>query len=210
MENNLLFLILGLNFWLLYTNRISRHIGGIAIQSLLLGYLSLFLAISQNQDHFFWPGVLTLLFKGILVPGFMYYILQKIRVSDLKASLVGPKLSVTFGILIVLLSYLETSKLELIAQTRQDYLPVALSTFLIGLVLMVLKQKALLQVAGLIVMENGLYLLAIAIAPNLPFIIELGILFDILVEVIIMGIFIFRINETFASSHVKNLQNLKG
>ena len=75
---------------------------------------------------------------------------------------------------------------------------------------MVTRRQALLQIVGLIMMENGLYLLGLSITRGLPLIIEFGVFFDVLVAVIVLGILTYRLKLSFMTTDTTVLQKLKG
>jgi hydrogenase-4 component E len=87
---------------------------------------------------------------------------------------------------------------------------ISLSVTLIGLFLMMSRMKAVSQIIGLLVMENGLFLIAMASAGGMPFFVEIAVFFDIFVCVVILGMFVYRINKLFTHINVSKLQELKG
>jgi hydrogenase-4 component E len=89
-------------------------------------------------------------------------------------------------------------------------LAVAISLFLIGFFTMINRRKALSQVLGLLSLENGVFLATISLTYGVPLMVEIGIFFDVLVGVMVLGILIFRIRETFESMDVSRLRRLRG
>ena len=89
-------------------------------------------------------------------------------------------------------------------------LAVAISLFLIGFFMMINRRKALTQVLALLSLENGLFLAAISLTYGMPLIVELGVFFDVLVAVMVLGILVYRIRETFESMDVSRLRRLRG
>jgi len=87
---------------------------------------------------------------------------------------------------------------------------VAISLFLIGFYMMITRRKAFMQVLALLCLENGLFLAAISLTFGMPLIVELGIFFDLLVAVMVLGILVYRIQETFDSMDVSKLSRLRG
>ncbi len=87
---------------------------------------------------------------------------------------------------------------------------VAFFMVLTGLFLMISRITALAQVVGLLVMENGLFLLASTVSGGMPFFVETAIFFDVFVSVLIMGFFVYRINKLFTHIDVNKLSRLKG
>ncbi len=87
---------------------------------------------------------------------------------------------------------------------------VAFSVIFIGAFLMIFRMMALTQVIGLLVMENGIFLLASYISGGMPFFVEIAIFFDVFVSVVIMGLFVYRINKLFTHIDVSKLSRLRG
>jgi hydrogenase-4 component E len=88
-------------------------------------------------------------------------------------------------------------------------LPLALATILIGLFLIVSRRKAIMQVVGYLVLENGVFIFGVALAQEEPFLVEMGVLLDVFVAVFIMGIMIFHISREFDHIDVDQLTSLK-
>jgi hydrogenase-4 component E len=111
----------------------------------------------------------------------------------------------------VLVAYRAAGTLNLPgAVPSQHALPVAVALVLIGLALMIGRKKALSQIAGLIIMENGVYLAALVATLGLPLAVELGVFFDLLIGVLLLGVFAYRINETFDTINTDRLRALRG
>jgi hydrogenase-4 component E len=96
------------------------------------------------------------------------------------------------------------------ASLGHNTLAVAVSLFLIGFFMVVSRRKALMQVLALLSLENGLFLAAISLTYGMPMIVELGVFFDLLVAVMVLGILVYRIQETFDSMDVSKLSKLRG
>ena len=111
---------------------------------------------------------------------------------------------------LVVLSYFITEPLiSTLATLERNCLAFSLSVVLIGLSTMVVRRKAISEVIGLLMIENGLFLGALALSHGMPLIVEIGAFFDILMALIIIGVFILRINRSFHSMDVDNLRRLK-
>jgi hydrogenase-4 component E len=94
--------------------------------------------------------------------------------------------------------------------TRQGLIvPVALVTLMIGLIVLITRAKAISQVVGYLMLENGVYVFGITLARRVPFLIEIGVLLDVFVGVFIMGIVVFHINREFDSISAANLTELR-
>jgi hydrogenase-4 component E len=88
-------------------------------------------------------------------------------------------------------------------------IPVALSTVIIGLIVLTTRNKALTQVVGYLILENGIYVFGLSQAERVPFLVELGVLLDVFTGVFIMGIVVFHINRAFDSLDSARLTELK-
>ncbi|MBK5244711.1 MAG: hydrogenase [Eubacteriaceae bacterium] len=86
----------------------------------------------------------------------------------------------------------------------------SISLILIGLFFMISRKKAIGQIVGFLVIENGIFVTALFATQGMPFIVDIGILMDILVAVIIMGIMVFRIDEKFESTDINKIKDLRG
>ena len=87
---------------------------------------------------------------------------------------------------------------------------VSLTIVLTGFFIMVFRMKAVSQIIGLLVMENGIFLLATSIAGGMPFFVEMAIFLDVLLSVIILNVFVYRINKMFTHIDAAKLNKLKG
>ena len=96
------------------------------------------------------------------------------------------------------------------ASLGHNTLAVAISVFLIGFFMMLNRRKALTQVLALLSLENGIFLAAICLTYGMPLIVELGVFFDVLVAVLVLGILVYRIRETFESMDVSKMRRLQG
>jgi hydrogenase-4 component E len=96
------------------------------------------------------------------------------------------------------------------ASLGHNTMAVAISVFLIGFFMMINRRKALSQVLALLTLENGVFLAAICLTYGMPLVVELGVFFDVLVAVLVLGILVYRIRETFESMDVSKLRRLRG
>jgi len=88
-------------------------------------------------------------------------------------------------------------------------IPVALSTVIIGLLILTTRNKALTQVVGYLILENGIYVFGLSQAERVPFLVEVGVLLDVFAGVFIMGIVVFHINREFDSLDSARLTELR-
>lgn len=183
----------------------------LALQSLLLGIVALTVAISTGSLHIYIAAVLTLTVKVVAIPAYLFWVLRRIRIAGNLAEILPRKGTLIVALTLVLLVYWQVSYVHVPTAIQSVHaLPAAISLVLLGMLLMLIRSKALTQIVGLMCMENGLYLFAMSTTYGMPIVVELGVLFDILVAVLLMGVFAFRINNTFDTLNVASMRDLKG
>jgi len=208
-------LILVSTFMILGSTRLYSCVRAFGIQSFLLACVAGLVAYSTGRDELYIVAALTLILKAAVIPYFFIYIIREIKVKreiDLYVN-ISPSLIIG-GILVVISYYLIRSINILTELSSPAYSSLALSASMslvsIGLFIMISRKKAIMQMLGILIMENGLFLGAISLTYGMPLLVELGIFFDVLVGVLIMGILIFRINKTFESIDTDVLKTLIG
>jgi hydrogenase-4 component E len=143
------------------------------------------------------PYALTRIAKNLQAPG------------DVTASTTSAQ-SVFIASALILLSFFAIGPYVRVLRVDEDLLAAAVALVLTGAFLMVSRKKALMQVVGLLVLENGIFLAALTTTFGMPLIIEIGIFFDLLMGVFLMGLFVFRIRDTFDHLDVSKLRKLRG
>lgn len=184
-----------------------------ALQSVALAALAFTVAYVTGTAHIYMVAVLTLLIKGAIIPWMLLYVMEKIGTDKDVEPLVSIPLSLLLcGALTVVAFYIVQPIIFTggpITTLTKNCLAISLAVVFIGFFTMISRRKAITQIMGLLAMENGLFLAAISVTYGMPLIVELGIFFDILVAVLIMGLFAFRINRTFASVDTTILRRLR-
>ena len=204
----LIFLVLT-NLTLLGASRLRNAIRLMAAQGVVLGLLPLLL-----HGGLSWPGVLLGLgsagIKGILFPFLLNRALRETRTRREIEPFVGPVLSLLIGVGVLTLAFGFGSRLPLPwAAPSALLVPVGLFTMWTGLFLIMARRKALTQVLGYIVMENGIFTLGMVVVEAMPLLVELGVLLDIFVAVFVMGIIVFHIQREFDHIDVSQLDALR-
>jgi hydrogenase-4 component E len=206
-----LFGVLMMAFAMVLSKRIPALIRGFGIQSFLLFLLTLFLAHRAGSGELYVVAGLLLLIKVMLIPYVLRRVIRRINVDDHLGLFVNPTVSMAIAIFLTYLAYLFTGRILFVhGEVENNAFFVSLSVTLIGLFLMVFRMKALAQVIGLLVMENGLFLAAASVSAGMPFFVEIAIFFDVFLCVLILGIFVYKINRLFTHIDVDKLTELKG
>ena len=155
---------------------------------------------------------LTLVIKSIIIPKVLTYVTRKLEIEfKLETNpYVSIRASVIISALLVALSYFLIQQIPFKSDPIVNaYLPVSMAQFFIGLFVLVNRRTVLSQVVGLLIIENGLFLFAMALTHGVSLLIEIGIFVDILVGILISSILLFRISRTFDSLDVGKLENLR-
>lgn len=203
-------LVLLTAFLMVATGRMRTLVRVFALQSLALGTLAAAVAYTTGYWHIYLVAFLTIALKAYLIPKIMGSIMDRIGVSKEVEPLVRtPSSLLVAGGMAILAYYVAEPLIQSGRTITAEALALSLAVVLIGLFLMISRKKAITQVIGLLVMENGLFMAALSLSYGMPLIVELGVFFDVMVAVLIMGVFVFRINRTFDTLDTSFLRRLR-
>lgn len=209
MVNAIAALLLGSAFLVVASRRLGIAVRLAAFQSFLLAALTAAAGRAVGETHMYLTALLVLGVKAVAIPAFLMHITRRIGAVQHLELAVNSTWSLIIAGILTMVAYRAAAPLALTVLGR-SLLPVALSLLMIGLFLMIGRRLALMQVVGLLVLENGLFLTALALANGLPLLVELGVSFDVLVAAMIMGVLLQQIKDTFDSLDVDRLKTLKG
>jgi hydrogenase-4 component E len=153
---------------------------------------------------------LVLTVKVVAIPYALSRIVENLQAPRDVTSSTSSAQSVFIASALILLSFFAIAPYARELRVDEDMLAAAVALVLTGAFLMVSRKKALMQVVGLLVLENGIFLAALTTTFGMPLIIEIGIFFDLLMGVFLMGLFVFRIRDTFDHLDVSKLRKLRG
>ena len=192
------------------TTRMRSLVSLFSLQSVFLAALAFIVAYSSGNNHIYIMCALTVALKVIVMPKMLTYIMSKIHVDkEVELSIGIPGSLLASGLMIILSYYITEPLLSSIETVERNCLALSVSIILIGLLMMSTRRKASTETVGLLMMENGLFLGAIALSHGMPLIVEIGAFFDVMVAVIIIGIFAYRINRSFNSVDTSFLRRLR-
>ena len=190
--------------------RLESCVRAYIFNSWLLALLIAAVAFMVGGTHLYAASVITLLSKGIIIPVFLRKIVRQMKVSHDIEPYISNSLSLSISGILVAVVYASLKDGIFVTGISKNVLQISIAVILIGLSIMITKRKAMTQVLGLLFMENGLFLAGFSLTFGMPTIIELGILFDLLMGVIILGFFSVQIRRAFASADLDQLTTLKG
>ncbi|MDP3617097.1 MAG: formate hydrogenlyase [Rhodoferax sp.] len=203
-------LILLLSFSMISQRRIVSLINLFAMQGAALVAASILLGYATHQTDLYVSAGLTLLLKVILIPWMLHRVIRRLNVKWDVETLINIPTTMLVGIALVIFSFglaLPISRLS--SSMAGGSLGIALACVLLSFMMMITRSKAIPQVIGFLSMENGLIFAATTVTNGMPMIVEFGIALDVLVGVLILGVFIFQIREKFDSLDIHNLEALK-
>ncbi len=209
----ILLAVLLINLYILASGRLASAVKAVALQGGALALLPPSFASHASWDFLAHVGLLTLgtlVLKAALIP---YLLMRAMREANVRREVepfVTQHVSVLLGAFLCGLSFWMGSLLKLPRPAPSTMVvPVALATLLIGFLVVVSRKKAITQVIGYLMLENGIFIFGQCLAHEMPFVVELGILLDVLVGVFVMGIAINHISREFDDIDTDALTTLK-
>ncbi len=211
MAETVLILIVLTNLRLLGASRLGASIRTVAVQGILLGALALLAHGAAPTWGAVAMAVIGMALKGGVFPWLLFRALRQADVQREVEPFVGPIPSLLAGIASFGIAFWLSRRLPLPGGGEGLSLLVAVALFsiLAGLFLIVARKKAITQVLGFLVMENGIYAFGVGLVRESPVLVELGVLLDVFVAVFVMGIIIFHINREFEHMDTDELATLK-
>ena len=199
------------NLLLLASSLLGGCVRVVATQGVVLGVLLLSTHFGALTARILWLAVVIVVVKGLVLRQLLLRTLDSVHKRREIEPLVGFTLSILVGIASLLVSIFMGTRLRLPWPAASPLaVPVAFSTMLTGLFLVISRRKALTQVLGYLVAENGIFVFGVAVAHGGSIWVELGIILDVLVAVFVMGIAVHHISNEFDSIDVTRISTLKG
>jgi hydrogenase-4 component E len=182
-----------------------------ALQSLLLAAIAGVVAYFHSATHVYIIAVLTIIGKVVFLPWLLDRQVRRMAIVQEIKPLLNPPASMLLCGGLTLLGYIVARPFTALERLGNNTLGVAVTLVLTGIFLMFNRSKAITQVLALLSVENGVMLAAIALTTyGMPLVVELGIFFDVMVAVMVLGILVYRIRESFASMDTSKLNQLRG
>ncbi|HLW90079.1 MAG TPA: hydrogenase-4 component E [Roseiarcus sp.] len=199
-----------LSFMMLYQDRLYALLNVFALQAFALSLSVGWQASIQGAPHLFITAAIALVFKAIIIPVALHRIIARLGIHREVETVVSVGPTMLFGIGLVALSMVVMLRVTTGADplARED-IAFALSVVLLGLLMMITRRNAVSQVVGFMSLENGL-ILAAAGAKGMPLVVEISVAFSVLVALIVIGVFLFRIRERFDTVDVVALDRFQG
>lgn len=207
--NAVLVILLMMNLFTLGTSRIHTVIRIVAAQGVLLGVIPLLL-----HKHMTLPvamaAIAAVVLKAVIIPAIMIRALRDAQIKREVEPLIGLLPSIILGAIATAFALLFAGQLPLDSRHYGTLLvPTAIATVLVGFLLLVTRYKAISQVIGYLVLENGIFIFGMLLIEAMPLIVEMGVLLDLVVGIFVTCIIINHINQAFSSMDTRRLVSLK-
>lgn len=183
----------------------------LAGQSLLITGSALGIGIATGSEHIVVGAVVSAVAKAGLVPAALLSVLRAVSDRSDSKSLLEPGQALLTSLVLTAVAYRSApGLLPGMGEWANIALPAALALILIGLYIMIARHSAISEVTGLLVMENGIYLAAMAATYGMPLVVELGVLFDALLGVLIMALLVRGMHHHLDTTDTALLRRLRG
>jgi hydrogenase-4 component E len=195
---------------LLWRRGVAAYISAFTWQSRAITAVTVIVAYFGDDHELYWVAGALFILKGLIIPRLLKRMERRFAAERELEPYVNTATSLVIAGLLVLFGYAITRPLVALSQlpTRAG-MPLAMGLVLVSLFVVISRKKALTQVIGFLMLENGLALLAVLGTYGIPLIVELGVFLDVLMGFLVMQIFIYQIHETFESIDVEQLSNLR-
>lgn len=206
--NLLLITVILLALTSLGTSRVTTCVRLVAAQGMLLGVLSIVARLDHLTPHVLLLAVLTIAIKGLLIPWLLLRSMRLVGVQRKVEPDLGYAHSIVLGAIGVAVAFIIADALPIPRPNSGLIVPASLACLFSGLLLLVTRRKAVTQVIGYLVMENGIFVFGLALGAELPWLVEMGVLLDVFVGVFVMGITIYQVSREFDHIDASRLQEL--
>jgi hydrogenase-4 component E len=185
-----------LSFALLTQRRVSAVVNLYALQSLMLACAASLVGWMTGQSHLYWSAAITLMLKAILIPVLLHAMLRRLRLRNDIETLIKLPTTLLLGLVLVVFAFdLARPLAALSTSVASGTLGIALACVLLAFLMMITRTRALPQVIAFLAMENGVFFAATAATHGMPMVVELGIALDVLVGILILGVFLSSLHE---------------
>jgi len=203
-------LLLLLSFAMLAQRRIVTLVNLLTVQGSLLLIATLLLAHRTGEKHLYLSAALTLALKVVGLPWILHQLIRRLRVYWDTEPLLNISGTMLVGIVVVVFSFGLAQPIAALASTAtRNAIGIAVAVILLSFLTMITRRKAMSQVVGFLSMENGLFFGAMSPTYGMPMVVEFGVSLDVLVAVLVLGIFFFQIREQFDSLDLHHLERLR-
>lgn len=208
--NTLSILILVLTLLMIGLRNLGHNLNSYAAHSMLLAVITGVVGYTEDDFHIYIAAIATVVIKVVIIPYIMIKLVSAMRAKREAGLLVKTPTSFIIAVGLTILASKIAHPLAGDQASFADVLTVSVAVSLIGMLLMVIRKDAVMQVVGLLIMENGLFLIGLILTHGMPFFVEIGIFFDILISGLLLWVYIKRMHLSLHSTNTAHLNQLRG
>ena len=202
--------LLLLAFAMISQRRILSLIHLFTLQGATLVVATAVVGYVTQQPHLYLSATITFALKVVLIPWLLHRVIDRLNVRWDLETLINIPTTMLIGIGLVIFAFNLAQPIAQLSSTiARGSLGIALACVLLSFLMMITRAKAVPQVIAFLSMENGLFFAATSATYGMPMVVELGIALDVLIGVLILGVFMFQIREQFDSLDIRHLEKLK-
>lgn len=195
---------------ILASGQLFRAIYAVALQAVFLGIAGAVLAAATGNPDLWVIAGITIVVKAFVLPWLLIRVVRTVQIPREIEPAIPMTLTLIAASGIVVLAFHLNASLGPVRQTiTGNALPVGVTLILIGVLVMASRRKALVQMVGLFASENGIFFTAMAISQGMPLIIEIGVILDVVLGALVMGILVLRVRSS-VDTDIADLESLKG
>jgi hydrogenase-4 component E len=203
-------LLLILAFGMIAQRRILSLIHLFTLQGATLVLATAVVGYATHQPHLYISSAVTFVLKVLVIPWLLHRLIQRLNIRWEQETLINIPTTMLIGIVVVIFAFNLALPISRLSSTlASGTLGIALACVMLSFLMMITRAKAVPQVIGFLSMENGLFFAATSATYGMPMVVELGIALDVLVGILILGVFMFHIRERFDSLDIRHLEQLK-
>ena len=200
-------IMLLLSFAMLAQRRILTLINLFMLQGLVLFVSTLVVALTTHQNELLMSAALTLTLKVIALPYILHRLIRRLSVKWDVDTLLNIPTIMLIGIALVIIAFNVAQPISQLSGTiTRSTIGIALACVLLAFLMMITRSKAVPQVIAFLAMENGLFFAATSATYGMPMVVELGIALDVMVAMVIFGVFFFQIRQQFDSLDIRHME----
>jgi len=198
------------SFAMLSQRRIVSLVNLFAIQGAALSASTAIVAFTSGQHHLYYSAALSVALKVLLLPWILHRLIRRLNVRWDTEPLINIPTTMLVGIVLVVFAFGLAQPISQMSTTiARSTLGIALAVVMLSFLMMITRRKAISQIVGFLAMENGLFFAATSATYGMPMVVELGVALDVLIGMVILGVFFFQIREQFDSLDLQHLEQLR-
>lgn len=190
------------------SERVKKFVWLLVIQGIILFAIVFFSLNEIELFDFIFILAETILVKSIIVPWFINKVRKRNNLKRTQEVSVPVFYSIIVVVISLVVSFLISNHLES-SHIHTRYFTVSFASVLFGIYFIIIHKNIFSHVVGYLIIENGIFLLSLAVGSTMPMMVNLAILLDVLMGVLVLGVFINRIGDTFESTRIDQLSRLK-